>query len=387
MLHVLLATDVYHPFICGVTRVVDTLVKELPRYGVRVSLMAPASLDVAYVMRRDSQRNKLLVRSVKLSVLYSGMEVPEIICGGIASRRLIHEVLGNNDELLIHAHSPYVVTSLIRITCWSTGMRPPIVLTYHTLTNGYIDKKFGVFAGIVSWFDRVIINNTIRRANAIIFPSMYAVRVLLGYVGTRSFVHKFVKIPNPLDRKFYDAPPKGAEYYFDELETGGYAIWVGRISYEKNIQMLIGLFKRLKHRLVIVGRGPLLRHLKRVSPPNVTFTGFISDEVLISLLRSARCFIITSSFDNLPLAVMEAMAQGVPVVSYFMGGHNEYISHGDNGFKFHTIIEAKRYIEKIFSSDELREEMGEKARETALIFHPDNIIPKYVRLYERSVRG
>jgi len=212
---------------------------------------------------------------------------------------------------------------------------------------------------------------------------MYAIKILLKYIGPRSFIRKFIKIPNPLDRKFYTIPSKGVEHYFDCLEDKQYAIWVGRVSYEKNIPTLISLFKKLKYKLAIVGNGPLLKYLKRVAPPNIIFTGFVNDEMLMSLLKSARCLVIASSFDNLPLAVMEAMAQGVPIVSYYKGGHNEYISHGENGFIYRTTSEAKKYIEKIFSSDDLQEEMSKSAREAAKIFHPDNVIPKHVKIYER----
>ncbi len=383
MARIIITTDVYHPFVCGVTKIVDIFAYELPRYGYKVSIMVPASIKEAYVYERTDSVDKLYLRSLKPLAFYPEVRAPEMIGAYIAIKRMLNNNISDGD-ILVHAHTPYLTTTILRIAARRMGKKIPILLTYHTLVDEYMKKRFGPFYGFASFIDSVFMGDLIRRIKAIIVPTNYAKKMLLKHLnpGMKKYRHKFIRIPNPLSRDDYIIPKNNASHYYDCLEDKNYAIWVGRISHEKNIPFLMKLFKLIGYKLVIVGKGPLLNTLKKMAPKNVIMTGFVKNEVLRSLLKDARCFVIASSFDNMPLAVMEAMAQGTPIVSYYKGGHNEYISHRVNGFIYKTVREAKKYIKEIFNSDELYEEMSTNARNTAKMFHPDRIIPEHVKTYE-----
>ncbi len=385
-MHVILTTDVYHPFMCGVTRVVDTFLQELPRYSIRVSVLAPARIGPAFMFFRRDSVCRIYVRSFKLRFVYPEARAPEPTASYFAARRLFRrDIYVSDDRFIIHAHTPYIMMTFMRIYANMRGLKPPIVLTYHTLVRKFLEKKFGSLSKLLCGLDCVHLGNILRRARAIIAPTKYAETAFLRSVvsSLRRLTEKIIRIPNPLSRSSYDKPSKSVRDVLDGVEEYGYAIWVGRISHEKNIPFLVRIFKNTPYRLIIVGRGPLLERFRKASPPNVTFLGFVDDNTLRTLLHYARCFVVASSFDNMPLAVMEAMAQGVPVVSYYLGGHNEYLKHGKNGFKFRRIGEAQTYIDALFRDDDLRDALGFEALKTAQMFHPDRVIPKHIELYDR----
>jgi len=384
MLHVILLSDVYYPFMCGVTRVVDIFREELPKYNVKVSLFVPAPINEAYKIEERGNIDIILIKSWRLLGLYSEIKAPEIVSAYYSIRRYLENSLSDEDYIVIHSHSPYVIMSLLRLFGWRRGIRFPIIFTYHTLTKDYLEKRFGKLSRGFVMLDSVFLTNVIKRASVVITPTDYAKDILLDSIprAFKILKRKFVKIPNPIDRDKFTTPQKRASDFFDFLEDYNYAIWVGRISHEKNIPFLMKIFSKLPYQLVIVGKGPLLSYLRKVAPKNVHLVGFVEEEVLKALLHFARCFVISNTFETLSLATIEAMAQGVPIVSYYKGGYTEFLKHGKNGFIFRTLNEAREYIRKLFTNDALREEMGKHARETAMRFHPDVIIPKYLRLYK-----
>jgi len=383
MPRVVLLSDVYYPFTCGVAKVVDILSRELPKYGVRTTLVVPAYTRAAYNIRIQGTLRVFGIKSVGYVPIYREMKIPEITLSYILMRRLLGVEFGC--ETVFHAHSPYVLLSLLRIASKFRGVKTKVVFTYHTIVSEYLKNGVGFFGRLLIGLDKVVTGSVINRSSIVITPTYYSMRMLIDHLPKylRRLSAKMIRIPNPLDRRDYEQPRRSVTEYYSGVEEYNYALWVGRISHEKRPTLLMGLFKHLPYKLVIVGKGPLLHSLKRLAPDNVLFTGYVEEEVLKSLLRYARCFIIANSFDNLPLAVMEAMAQGVPIISYYLGGHNEYIRHGENGFKFRDVRDARKYIVRLFKSDDLRDEMGEEARKTALMFHPDRVIPMHISLYRK----
>lgn len=385
MLHIVMTTDVYHPFMSGVTRVVDVLIKELLRYNIKVTLFAPTPQRNALKIERDRGITKFYLKSFPLLGLYRDLRPPEIFSAYISTKKCVKQVFIDGDDVVIHAHTPYVTTTLLRWIGRRIKTKIPIILTHHTLVNIYIQQRFGKGGKILENLDKVFLTNVLKRSDIVITLSEYAKKILIEYLppSFRVLAKKMMKIPNPLPREKYKFPSKRASEYYDFLEDEYYAIFVGRISHEKNIPYLLKIFKRLPYKIVFAGKGPLLEKFRRVSQKNAIFLGYVDDNMLSSLLFSARCFVIASWFDNLPLAVFEAMAQKTPIISYYKGGHNEYIVQGENGFKFRNLKEARKYIKTVFSNDDLYEHLKIGAINTAMKVHPDKIIPKYISLYKK----
>ncbi|MFN6487313.1 MULTISPECIES: glycosyltransferase [unclassified Nostoc] len=117
--------------------------------------------------------------------------------------------------------------------------------------------------------------------------------------------------------------------------------FLGRVAFEKRIDLLIQAFARLKPRqekfsLIIAGDGPvdIVNKLKRLAQPipNIHFIGFIFGETKANLLASCDVFCSPSPYETFGGAMVEAMASGIPVVSVNSGGVSDYMIDGVNGY-------------------------------------------------------
>jgi glycosyltransferase involved in cell wall biosynthesis len=116
---------------------------------------------------------------------------------------------------------------------------------------------------------------------------------------------------------------------------------LGRLGFEKRVDLVIEAFAILKHRhpnysLLIVGDGPadVVNQLKRLAEkvPDIHFTGFLLGETKANVLASCDVFCSPSPYETFGLTGVEAMASGVPVVTVNSGGVSEYMLDGINGY-------------------------------------------------------
>ncbi len=113
---------------------------------------------------------------------------------------------------------------------------------------------------------------------------------------------------------------------------GDYFLYLGRLTREKGANMLVEAWTQSLGRLVVVGDGPEMEHLRAVAPPNVEFRGLVAGDAVPALLRGARALLVPSlANDPAPRSVTEAFAAGIPVVASRSGGLPEAIEHDESG--------------------------------------------------------
>ena len=114
-----------------------------------------------------------------------------------------------------------------------------------------------------------------------------------------------------------------------------------RLSPEKGISFLIHALKGLIDKgyeleLRLAGNGPSLDQLKRLANDlgvsgKVKFLGFLDEDEIINELQTADLFILPSFIEGIPVAAMEAMAVGVPVIATNIAGTSELVEDGKTG--------------------------------------------------------
>jgi glycosyltransferase involved in cell wall biosynthesis len=115
-------------------------------------------------------------------------------------------------------------------------------------------------------------------------------------------------------------------------------LYVGRVSMEKNLPLLVEVFNRLSREqcavhLIIVGEGPYLEEMKKeLSGKPVTFTGYLTGEDLAAAYASSNIFVFPSTTDTFGNVVLEAQASGIPVIVTDRGGPQENIIPLRTGF-------------------------------------------------------
>jgi glycosyltransferase involved in cell wall biosynthesis len=114
-------------------------------------------------------------------------------------------------------------------------------------------------------------------------------------------------------------------------------LYVGRVSKEKNLHLLVDAFRDLiktdrNVHLVVVGDGPYLAEMKQaLKDAPCTFTGYLEGDTLATAYASADLFVFPSTTDTFGNVVLEAQASGLPVIVTDQGGPHENLLPGETG--------------------------------------------------------
>lgn len=161
--------------------------------------------------------------------------------------------------------------------------------------------------------------------------------------------------------------------------------YVGRISKEKNIHILLEAFQKLaaheKIHLLIVGDGPEKQKAELLKLPNCTVTGFVNN--VQEYLKAMDIFVMPSSTETTSLATLEAMSCGLPVIATKVGFIQNYIIKNHNGIfvprNNAALLTIK--IKALLDDPALRKQLGENARKTvAYSFSWERAINRIKRL-------
>lgn len=135
--------------------------------------------------------------------------------------------------------------------------------------------------------------------------------------------------------KFYGRPSR-VIYPFADLDLyrpspngepslkSGYFLTVSALVPYKRIIDIVEAFRVLDERVIIVGDGPEKRRLVAAAPPNVEFTGWISDDYLRNLFRDCKAFLFPG-VEDFGIVPIEAQACGRPVIALAEGGALETV--------------------------------------------------------------
>lgn len=177
--------------------------------------------------------------------------------------------------------------------------------------------------------------------------------------------------PRGIDiERFHPAKRNGVFNKQIPIPEGVRLLYVGRVSKEKNLDLLIEAFRNLVRRhpeahLVVVGDGPYMEDLKRLSAGlPCRFTGYLEGETLSTVYASSDLFVFPSTTDTFGNVVLEAQASGLPVVITGEGGPCENILAGETGliFKGDDCQSLTDVLDGLLSNPERMRAMGRAAR-------------------------
>lgn len=120
---------------------------------------------------------------------------------------------------------------------------------------------------------------------------------------------------------------------------GGFAVFVGRLSPEKGVDLLLDAWGQLDLPLDlrIVGDGPLSARVQSAAQndPRIHWVGRLSPEETISLVGEAVCLVMPSLwYEGFPRTILEALAKGTPVVTSRLGSMEEIVEDRVTGLHF-----------------------------------------------------
>jgi glycosyltransferase involved in cell wall biosynthesis len=152
---------------------------------------------------------------------------------------------------------------------------------------------------------------------------------------------------------------------------------VGRVAHEKNIGFLLKVLDQVRNEIpdvlfVVAGEGPARKILEHEAKElglneNVMFIGYLDRHTeLNSCYRSADIFIFSSRTETQGLVLLEAMAQGVPVVSTAELGTRDVLQDGLGVWiAKEELPDFSEKIVKMLKDTEARKDLGKAGREYA----------------------
>jgi glycosyltransferase involved in cell wall biosynthesis len=134
--------------------------------------------------------------------------------------------------------------------------------------------------------------------------------------------------------KANSAPDPG---YADPSGRGKRYLFVGRLTEEKGIRVVLEAAKAGAFEIDIIGGGPLKEVVESAAAtnPRIAYKGFLPREVIMAYMRSARALIFPSIwYEGLPITIIEAYGSGLPVLASSIGNLNQIVIDGEHGFTF-----------------------------------------------------
>lgn len=114
-------------------------------------------------------------------------------------------------------------------------------------------------------------------------------------------------------------------------------VYVGRLSEEKGIDLIIQAFKLFPFNLIIAGDGPMRKEVEAFANAHhqVAYLGFLDRVDVQKILKSAAVLLFPSkSYEGMPMAIIEAFANATPVIASCLGSLPAMIMDGHDGFLF-----------------------------------------------------
>lgn len=232
-----------------------------------------------------------------------------------------------NFDLTISHHNSVGWLSLLAKWLWKIpyifhahSLNPPeafpkiyqrVYIHINQLVYDFLVKRANyVFA--VSQFVKEIIKNRTKRESLVVYNKVSDRLMLSGVNGDRV-------------RKKHSLSPDDPIILF-----------VGRITYNKRIELLIEAFKLVKQsvpnaKLIIVGRhyiGEYSARLKKMADDSIIFTGFVPDEELPFYYAACDVYATCSIHEGFNIPLVEAQKYGKPVIAFDIGPHREIVKNG-----------------------------------------------------------
>ena len=258
------------------------------------------------------------------------------------------------------------------------------------LVGGDVEEFQAGGGGAVAFALRRARNLELRRAAYVYCPSAYLRRLVLSWGIPPERVSV---LPNPVP-SLPDLRPR------DELRkslglNGATLAFAGRLTAQKSLARALEAVTAAEGvRLVIAGEGPDREPLERRArelgiAERVTFLGAQPRQRAVELFHAADAAILSSSWENFPHTVVEALAAGTPVIAMRAGGVGEVVRDGVNGLLVPAGDTAALAdaVRRYFGDETLRERLRAAAADSVAAYEPDRVLGELESTLRRVARS
>jgi 1,2-diacylglycerol 3-alpha-glucosyltransferase len=369
-------TDTYTPQFNGVVTSIESFRKELEEQGHEVYVFAPTPNQ-----KTDSKR-VFRFHSVRF-IFYPGIRV------AMPYSQKAYEAANKIKLDIVHTHSPF---SLGLFGFWiAKKFKLPYIHTYHTLYPDYVHYlwKTKITQKLAEKLSRDFCN----QCDSIISPSTKITKTLKKW-GTKKDISTIATGINFKEIKSgskKDIPLFRKKYGIEENEK--IVLFLSRIAKEKNIDLLLGVAKKLRNKdikFLIVGDGPYKKEVEQKANKQkldkVIFTGFLPREEVPIAYRSADVFAFPSTSETQGLVVAEAMTVGLPIVAIKDLAIGDMVIDNYNGYLTNkNVKDFSSKIEKVLSNKKINNRFSENSIKKVKEFSIKKKTRDLVKLYIKEI--
>lgn len=346
-MNILIVTGIFPPDHGGpasyVPRIAAALSKNHNILGViTLSDILDVNFDAGYpVFRIHRRRNRIIRRFKCIWLIYKMSKNADIVyVNGLVFESIIAAKILRNCRVAVKIVGDFV---------WETARnRKSTLLSLDDFQSSSLS---------ILWKSiRLFYTFCLKKADCIITPSCYLKTIVTGW-GIQE--HKVEVILNSVDI---------ANDEKEIIEKKYDLITVARLVSWKGIDRLIDIAKRNNWSLLIVGDGPLREELEIQAGDflnkGIDFTGHVSHADVSNHLRSAKLFILNSTYEGLPHIVLEAMNANIPVIATDVGGTSETIINEVDGYlvKYGDDSAIEKIAKQLLHDIKLRDSISLRAR-------------------------
>ena len=192
---------------------------------------------------------------------------------------------------------------------------------------------------------------------------------------------KIVVKPN-----FTEDPYGGSEIV---AKRGGYGIFVGRLSSEKGINLLLDAWRNIDLRLKVAGRGELVSYVQRQASRNIEYVGSKMKSEVLDLVQHADFIVMASTwYEGFPMVLVEAFSCGTPALVPRLGSMEEIVRDGITGLHFEAgnADDLNKKAQWMIDHPAEARKMGENARREYLNkYTPEQNYEMLMDIYQEAI--
>ena len=380
---ILFISDVYFPRVNGVSTSIETFRLNLMALGHTVHLIAPdyltASADETDIVRVPARQLPFDPEDRLMSFKWVMAQIEKL-------RRERYDI--------IHMQTPFVARYLGTKLARLLGI--PCVETYHTFFEEYLHHYVPLVPRkLMRYVAKRFSRHQGNSLNGMVVPSQPMLNILKSYGITT--VTEVIPTGIPL-QSFVPGDRKAFRQQHQIPQDRPVLLFLGRVAHEKNIGFLIEMLDSVKNEipdvlLVIAGEGPARASLERQVNrqglgDNVRFIGYLNRHTqLNSCYSAADIFVFSSRTETQGLVLLEAMAQGVAVVSTAELGTRDVLREGAGVWiAEEDIVDFSDKVIRMLGDTQVRKDLGQAGRDYAHDWSAMQQASRMLNFYESVIR-
>jgi glycosyltransferase involved in cell wall biosynthesis len=345
---------------------------------------------IASVMRTMAAEEELTSRcSIDLIHTSDGRAAGLARQGGLIIKGLwrLSRLASDCPSLVVHIHASYGASFYRKsLFFWAAKMlRRRVIWHIHS-------SRFEFYCSNGNPFTRFMIGRVLTRSDLVVVLAHEWERLLLeSFPRLQSDRVKVVRNPISLE----DLTGRTGRQNGRRKQV----LYIGLLLESKGLSDLIRAAPMVLERMpetqfIICGDGPAAAGLKNLIQElglqkSVSLVGWVEGSAKTAWLTSADVFVLPSYKEGMPVALLEAMACGLPVVSTRVAAIPEIIDEGRQGFLIEPgdVGDLGAKIARLLVDDALRDEMGRNARDLVGEFATGRIADQWIDVYQEVAAG